>query len=142
MAAGDGEALRIIEGRSVVGVQDDYQFWSANGCDPSAGKPVWVVDGVSEDDDGQTKSQPPRHHILFNDNIHNDPTDSIVSVRRSKGGLSGTFRTLTGAEIVELQGCHLFRVPTIEPIMDELWFLRQIVSAETRLRSERLKPSG
>lgn len=34
--------LQLLESKTVCGIQDDHEFWSSNGCEPWAGKPVWV----------------------------------------------------------------------------------------------------
>jgi hypothetical protein len=67
----------------------------------------------------------------LDDNILNLPNDSIASVRlQSHEG--GTFRTLVGKEIQQMQGLHLIRVPTIEAILNPDWFLQQIDQARAR----------
>jgi hypothetical protein len=119
-ASGDDEILDWIQRRTICGIQDDYEFWSRHGCEPWSGKPVWVP----------TRRRR-QHHILFDDNIHNLAHDSIASVRlQSRDGAS--FRTLSGEEIQQMQGVHLVRVPTIEPILNPDWFLIQIDKARAR----------
>jgi hypothetical protein len=119
-ASGDDEILDWIQDRTICGIQDDYEFWSRHGCEPWSGKPVWVP-----------ARQRHQHHILLDDNIHNLPNDSIASVRlQSREG--GTFRTLVGKEIQQMQGLHLIRVPTIEAILNPDWFLQQIDQARAR----------
>jgi len=117
VASGDEKVLEWIQERSICGIQDDYKFWNFHKCTPWAGKPVWVP--------ARTKRQ---HHVLFDDNIHNLAHDSIASVRiQSKEG--EPFQSLSGPEIQQLQGLHLVRVPTIEPILNNNWFLLQIDKA-------------
>lgn len=74
---------------------------------------------------------------------HNTEHDSIASVREQTstvgGDLEDTFRTLSGREILRHQGLHLIRVPTIEPILNPLWFLGQIDQAQERFVDKYLK---
>ena len=125
-AIGDEKVLNLIEGRTkssiteteeslsiACGIQDDYNFWSSNNYAPYAGKPVWIRSSNV-------------HHIFFDDNIHNDPVDSIVSVRSELEQSIGTFRSLNGKEIIEMHGKHIVKVPTIEPCLNRSWFLTQI----------------
>jgi hypothetical protein len=120
VASGDDEILNWIQDRTICGIQDDYEFWSQHGCEPWSGKPVWAP-----------ARQRHQHHILLDDNIHNLPNDSIATVRlQSREG--GTFRTLAGKEVQQMQGLHLIRVPTIEPILNPDWFLLQIDRARAR----------
>jgi len=129
-AQGDDEVLSIIQNpdTKIIGIQDDYQHWANSGYNPSAGKPLWVVE-----DEGP-------HHIFFDDNIHNDPEDSIVAVRYRGTKLlpesvveenlinssQTSFRALSGEEILQMQGKYIVRVPTIKPIFDRRWFIDQI----------------
>ena len=55
---------------SIVACQDDYHYWANNGYRPSFGKPLWI-----------TESDQNYHHIFFDDNIKNNPDDSIIAVR-------------------------------------------------------------
>jgi hypothetical protein len=122
VASGDDQVLQWIEERSVCGIRDDYEYWSKHSCEPWAGKPVWV-------------SKRKQHHLLFDDNIHNLQHDSIASVRlQSKAGEA--FHTLSGKEIQQMQGYHLIRVPTIEPILNPNWFLEQIDKARANFGAE------
>lgn len=124
VASGDDEVLNWIEERTVCGIRDDYEYWSKHNCEPWAGKPVWVPAS-------NCKERKRQHHLLFDDNIHNLQHDSIASVRlQSKEGEA--FRTLSGKEIQQLQGLHLIRVPTIEPIFNQDWFLEQIDMARAK----------
>jgi hypothetical protein len=124
VASGDDEIVQFLESNIMCGIQDDYEFWAANEWEPWAGKPVWVP---STSDQVQ--------HVLLDDNIHNLPNDSIASVRRqqqSGGGDSSTaYETLSGPEIQEMQGLHLIRVPTIEPILNPNWFVEQLGLAQS-----------
>jgi hypothetical protein len=64
---------------------------------------------------------------------HNLSYDGIASVRiQEKTNSYSTFRTLSGSEILQQHGLHLIRVPTVEPILDDRWFLRQIKFARRR----------
>jgi len=103
-------------------LQDDYFWWRSHGYLPSAGKPLWI-DWAKSDE---------LQHIFFDDNIHNDPEDSIVSIRLRKSP-TDAFRPLSGESIRRLQGCFLVRVPTVCPIRDEEWFLDKISKCEEKL---------
>lgn len=127
-ASGDAELLQIIENCFVAGIQDHYEFWDTHNNAPWAGKPVWTHG--SRGSDGEAMEQN-CHHIFFDDNIHNDATDSIAAVRVE--GNNGAYGSLSGEKIIAVQGKHLFRVPTVAPIMDEDWFLHRIREAEGRL---------
>jgi len=119
VASGDAEILNLMHSETVCGIQDDYSFWKSNGYAPWSGKPVWI----------------PRNnrfqHIIMDDNIHNLPDDSIVSVRiETEDDHQHNFQTLTGPEIMRQQGRHLIRVPTVEPILNPNWFVEQIENAQ------------
>ena len=107
-----------------------------NPVNPIKKKPVWIR---SKNKDIQ--------HIFFDDNIHNSAEDSIVSVRQEEKSsqvddldndidprqtsstinLRNTnFRSLSGSEIIGVQGRCLVRVPTVEPCLTQTWFLSQI----------------
>jgi len=133
---------------------------------PSSGKPVWVRDSSADVTDkistdkplGATDElkRPPSktetnsltpplltpHHIIFDDNIHNDPNDGIVAVRASSkqskkdsdGKSSMLFAPLNGYETIGMQGIHLVRVPTLEPVLSKSWFLEQIERCEVNKR--------
>ena len=105
---------------TVVAIQDDYDWWHKNGYSPSAGKPLWMTG-----DDRKIQ------HIFFDDNIHNDIADSIVAVRH-RVNCEDSFTPLSGKDTLDLQGRHLVRVPTIEPIMNCRWFLDQITKCESK----------
>jgi hypothetical protein len=105
--------------------RDDYDWWKAHGYDPSAGKPLWV-----------TTQDSSVHPIFFDDNIHNDPKDSIVAVR-VRATAADTYSTLSGNQTLRMQGLVLQRTPTFAPILDETWFLRQIDACESRLARAR-----
>lgn len=121
VASGDDQVLDWIQERTICGIHDDYLFWSQNDWEPWAGKPVWVP--------SRNKRQ---HHLLFDDNIHNLENDSIASVRMQSNDNGKLFLTLSGSEILQMQGLHLIRVPTIEPILNRDWFLEQIDQARAR----------
>lgn len=104
--------------RAVV-CADHYEWWKAHHYSPAAGKPLWV-----------DTSEEHMHHIFFDDNIHNDPDDSIIAVRM-RHGPAGRFRPLSGEATRKLQGMLLVRTPTPLPILDHQWFLKQIERCET-----------
>mmetsp|Transcript_6342 Transcript_6342/g.9214 ORF Transcript_6342/g.9214 Transcript_6342/m.9214 type:complete len:431 (+) Transcript_6342:51-1343(+) len=144
VAKNDDDILRIIENRPISGIQDDYQFWSKHECSPRVGKPVWVrgssVVHQEKNDPIIVEDRSP-HHIIFDDNIQNDPLDSIVAVRyqQSSPDHPSTFRSLSGNEIRNLHGKHLVRVPTFEPMLDKTWFLRKIACCELSVAEGELK---
>jgi hypothetical protein len=77
---------------------------------------------------------------------HNLEHNSIACVReeciRNNGTNCGSsssssttktiFRTLTGRETLEQHGLHLIRVPTVQAILQNRWFLEQIRTARTK----------
>ena len=97
---------------------DHYDWWKARGYAPSAGKPLWITFA-----DGDA------HHIFFDDNIHNDASDSIVAVRARRDATE-RFSPLSGEDTRRLQGVFLVRTPTPEPILRPRWFLEQIETCE------------
>jgi len=125
IASGDDEVLHIIERSSVIGVQDDYNHWDENDNAPWAGKPVWIHN------DAIPTLQ---HHIFFDDNIHNDTNDSIVAVRAVMNGMN--WLSLTGSQTIDQQGKYLFRVPTVEALLNNLWFYEKILNAESNVTDE------
>lgn len=128
VASGDAEILDFLHSQTgVCGIQDDYSFWKAHGFAPWAGKPVWISRNTNY------------HHVLMDDNIHNLVDDSIASIRVETDD-QGTFRTLTGLEIIEQQGRHLIRVPTVEPILNPQWFLEQLDKAQDNFAQHYLQP--
>jgi hypothetical protein len=112
LAEGDDQVLQLLSSLPICGIQDDYHFWAANGWEPWAGKPVWI---------SHTRKE---HHVLLDDNIHNLENDSIASIREEQE--DGTYRFLSGREIQMMQGIHLIRVPTLEPIWNRGWLLEQL----------------
>lgn len=153
-ASGDRRVLDLFHDTSrkgyVYGIRDDYPMWKCHNWEPWAGKPVWITESTHH------------HHILFDDNIHNLPHDGIASVRRQVASPSndlslpsslqnhtistdkhstGVFESLSGPEIQAMQGLHLVRVPTIEPILNINWFLEQIRKVQTAAISVRDKRS-
>lgn len=132
VARGDPQVLDLLHDTSnnqhfVFGIQDDYEMWKNHHWEPWAGKPVWQTDHSNH------------HHILLDDNIHNLPHDGIASVRRpvkgamSSSGSDAVFESLSGSEIQAMHGRHLIRVPTIEPIIHQDWFLQQIEKVQARV---------
>jgi hypothetical protein len=121
----ESEAVAALEARdrhiSCAVCTDDHAWWSKHGCEASAGKPVWL-----------TRDDRACQHIFFDDGIRSSAGESIVAVRvRESAGQA--FRTLSGAEALLEHGVHLVRTPTIEPILDESWFLEEIAKCEAAL---------
>jgi hypothetical protein len=129
VAKGDQQVLDLLHNTSddsqhcVFGIQDDYEMWKNHNWEPWAGKPIWQTDHSGH------------HHILMDDNIHNLPHDGIASVRRpiikASESSDAVFESLSGSEIQAMHGLHLIRVPTIEPIVNEDWFLQQIENVQS-----------
>jgi hypothetical protein len=55
---------------------------------------------------------------------HNLEHNSIACVREEVA--PNTFRTLSGRETLQQQEIHLIRVPTVDAVLQENWFLDQI----------------
>jgi len=136
--SGDDDILNLLQSKHIVGIQDNYPFWRDNNHAPWAGKPVWTNTSVHGHD---------HHHVLLDDNIHNDPTDGAGGIRvpivveNGKGGGGGVgvvggnnncynrYESLHGEEALNLHGRYLIRVPTIRPSLEDDWFIRQIEMA-------------
>ena len=129
VVSGDAELLHILEDCTVAGIQDHYRFWDNNNNAPWAGKPVWTHRKTTGSASGNDLRS--CHHIFFDDNIHNDQTDSIAAVRVEDE--SGVYKSLSGEEILGMQGLHLIKVPTVAPVLDQDWFLNRIREAEESL---------
>lgn len=142
--SGDDKVLDYLQSKTVVGIQDDYPFWRDRNHAPWAGKPVWVTEG-----------QRNHHHILLDDNIHNDPYDGAGGVRiLSQLRVPGqsymndigetivteetilSYDSLRGNEALAMHGKHLIRVPTIRPLLEDDWFIKQIEEARWRVYLE------
>jgi hypothetical protein len=135
LASGDEEILELLaSGPSIFGIRDDYSTWKRHGYDPTAGKPVWVPSYETDIE----HSARYHHHILFDDNIHNLPHDGIACVRKQRDKDREPFNSSVSAydtvpgDVMhhEHQGIHLVRVPTIEPVLNQKWFLQQIAAAQ------------
>ena len=110
---------------SICGVTDHYEWWREREYAPSAGKPFfWTLDDVST------------HTLFFDDNIHNDPLESIVAVRARRDAAS-PYRPLSGDATRRLHGLMLRKVPTIKPILERGWFLEQLAASEAKLAAMR-----
>lgn len=136
IASGDEKVLKKIEHLSVCGIQDDYLYWDANHNAPSCGKPVWIHPSkVNGDGDGNVNggSNGSYHHLFFDDNIHNDATDSIVAVR-AWDEIGNCWKSLSGEETIQQHGKYVVRVPTIAAILQQDWFLQQIALAELNIQ--------
>ena len=94
------------------------------------------------------------HHLLLDDNIHNDPNDGAGAVRipvldsvDNKDDASTPtaattttpcttttkYTSLHGNEALKMHGTHLIRVPTVRPILEFDWFIQQIEDARWRI---------
>jgi len=121
VASGGHAIMEWMATKACCGIQDDYEFWAENHCEPWAGKPVWVPCDNSI------------HHVLLDDNIHNLEHDGIASVH-AQSSEDGKYYSIPGKEILKMQGLHLIRVPTIEPILNEQWFIEQLDAAQQRFQ--------
>jgi hypothetical protein len=133
VASGDDQVLQIMQQATVCGIQDDYNHWDKNNNAPWSGKPVWI-DSLHQKQKVQSKPEDMKqsyHHLFFDDNIHNDANDSIVAVRAMSE--NNKWISLSGMQTIEEQGKYLFRVPTVQVIVDNDWFYRQILSALSRV---------
>ena len=160
--SGDDEILNYLQSKHFVGIQDNYSFWDAHDCAPWAGKPIWArkvmkMPGKRAHDDNHLH-QFNHHHILLDDNIHNDPNDGAGGIRipvladvdgdddddatptttlSAKTRATMTkYTSLHGSEALEMHGRHLIRVPTVRPILEPDWFIRQIEDARWRIYVE------
>ena len=123
---GDNAILNYLQTRSIVGIQDCYGFWRDNNHAPWSGKPVWARTNIS--------SSHNHHHILLDDNIHNDPFDGAGGIRvpakeEKEDDKHSSYESLHGSEALNMHGKHLIRVPTICPLMEDDWFIQQIEKA-------------
>ena len=62
--------LESLPSKSVVMINDDYNWWKLHNFSPVYGKPIWV-------DINRIKKVT---HVLFDDNVNVDPSDSIACV--------------------------------------------------------------
>eukprot|EP01065_Artemidia_motanka_P002957 TRINITY_DN11406_c0_g1_i1.p1 TRINITY_DN11406_c0_g1~~TRINITY_DN11406_c0_g1_i1.p1 ORF type:complete len:362 (+),score=80.55 TRINITY_DN11406_c0_g1_i1:31-1086(+) len=114
-----------IKSKPVLCVRDHYEFWKDSRYVPASGKPVWVtLDDVDE------------HHIFFDDNIHDNPRDSIVGVR-ARETAGAPFHSVSGDATRQLEGSILVKVHAYAACLDRDYFLKKIASCESRLREMR-----
>lgn len=139
--SGDDEVLNFLQSKSIVGIQDNYTFWRDNNHAPWSGKPVWTMKTTSDAKNNDDKRYLyNHHHILLDDNIHNDPNDGAGGIRipitstSSKRGSASSYISLHGKEALALHGIHLVRVPTICPLLEVDWFVREIEGARIEWR--------
>jgi hypothetical protein len=135
--SGDDDIINFLQSKHIVGIQDNYPFWRDNNHAPFAGKPVWTNTKVHGHD---------HHHVLLDDNIHNDPTDGAGGIRvpivaDNRGGSESStnsnscynrYESLHGEQALALHGRNLIRVPTIRPSLEDDWFIEQIEMARLR----------
>mmetsp|Transcript_18985 Transcript_18985/g.24615 ORF Transcript_18985/g.24615 Transcript_18985/m.24615 type:complete len:422 (-) Transcript_18985:100-1365(-) len=118
----EAQALEEMERDDVqircLGFLDDYYFWKSRGHDPSAGKPLWL---------GHVSAR----HIFLDDNIHNDPINSIVAIRLKTP--DSNFRSLDGYTTLRLQNIALVRVPTIQVVLNPDWFIERLLACENNI---------
>lgn len=109
-------------------VRDDYFYWKGNNYRPETGKPVWL-----------TLDEENVQHIFFDDNIHNDPDDSIVGIRVRQSA-SDSFGRLPGEATRRLEGVFLVKAQPVDAILDPDYFLRNIQRCEENF--DRLRADG
>jgi len=137
--SGDDEVLDYLQSKSIVGIQDNYPFWRDNNHQPWSGKPVWArTNGLSNNHPHN------HHHILLDDNIHNDPNDGAGGIRipvstSDMDKSTSSYESLHGNEALDMHGKHLIRVPTIRPLLEDGWFIQQIENARLRVAQEESK---
>jgi hypothetical protein len=150
----DGEAVN-----AAVGISDDYAHWSAHGCAPWAGKPLWLVPA-------DARVLP----LFMDDNLKSDYADSIVAVRVKRCGAAGSwdgerrcggredeasgggwmarwlarprfaggrYQALSGEETCALRGYCLVPFPTLHAVLDREWLIRQIDQCEANVAAAR-----
>ncbi len=111
-----------LSSKSVVMINDDYDTWRDNGFAPSFGKPMWL---------DLERSQLVRH-ILFDDNVNIDSTDSIACVwlRLKEGGWRPLhLDTKEGKATI---GTVLLQASLYFSILKREAFVSELAKAETR----------
>eukprot|EP00986_Skeletonema_menzelii_P010990 scaffold5513_cov141-Skeletonema_menzelii.AAC.6 len=102
-AKGNHPDYPTYSNEDLILAEDNYPFWRENNHAPWAGKPVWTNTIVHGHD---------HHHVLLDDNIHNDPSDGaggirvpVVSENDEDGGSSNNYNryeSLHGQEALDL----------------------------------------
>ena len=82
----------------------------------------------------------------LDDNIHNDPDDGAGGIRVPSNVIGGdggsaasrrtSYESLRGEEALGMHGRHLIRVPTVRPLLEDDWFVREIEEARRRVLEE------
>jgi hypothetical protein len=117
VASSEHELVQLMESSPIMAIRDDYESWRNAGHSPSFGKPCFT-------------NSPTAKHIFFDDNIHNDPDNSIVAVRR-KASDSDEYEALSGEETLKLEGRDIVKVHTVLALMDKTYFLKKIKECES-----------
>lgn len=112
------DIVKLLAQKRVIGVRDDYFFWKGHGYLPQAGKPCWL-----------TPYDRSVQHIFFDDNIHNDPLDSIVAIR-TRGEPDGDFAPLSGEATRGLEGVMIVKARPVDAVLDMDYFLKHIARCE------------
>jgi hypothetical protein len=119
------ELVAFLESSKIVFINDDYEHWSAGNYKPSSGKPVWLNDTA--------------HHIFFDDNIHNDPNDSIVAVRQqAKNAVTNCdeYHALSGEDTLKLNETNLVKVYTMRAILERNYFINKLMKCEANFKAK------
>jgi hypothetical protein len=130
---GDDAILDYLQTKSIVFIRDDYDYWRDNNYAPWSGKPIWARMN-SHRQQRPIQLRHDHHHILLDDNIHNDPNDGIGAVRVPT--ISSSYISLRGNDILNMHGKYLIRVPTLRPLLEDDWFICQIENARQRIYIE------
>lgn len=122
-----------LSSRSVVMVNDDYDWWKDHGFNPMYGKPIFIdlerIDQV--------------RHFLLDDNVNMDPNDSIASVWVAKKEDDGVevfepvpfIKPHKGSAMI---GTVLLQANLYKSIIDDSSFIHEIKKAFNRYTT--LKP--
>lgn len=116
VAGNELETSAYVDGLSCGAITDDYKTWSENGCSPEYGKPVWLKEGV----------------VVFDDNIHPSPNESIVSLRvwEPDGQGAPGWGFVGGEEQILMEGVHMIRVLTLKAAVDGMYYVRELERCE------------
>ena len=127
-----------------MGIQDCYPFWRDWNHAPWAGKPVWARAACA----GGSRGRHDHHHILLDDNIHNDSNDGAGGIRVPVVGVddgrdatvvvaeSTSYTSLRGDEALRMHGNHLIRAPKVRPLLEDNWFVRRIEKARREILAQ------
>lgn len=113
--------LESLPTRSVVMINDDYDWWKQHSFLPVFGKPVWVDLNNSA-----------VRHILFDDNVNIDPSDSIACVWLRGSDGTWTPQALHSPAGKATIGTVLMQASLYFSIMQKDCFVSELTKAEQR----------